>query len=121
MSTTTIHPRPLSTDSLIGTKVNNPQGENLGEIKEIMLDAEHGRIAYAVLSFGGFLGMGDKLFALPWSTLQLDRENECAILSIEKETLKRIEGFDKDSWPNFADLSFHARTYDQFGQPHYWA
>ena len=60
------NPDFLSTDSIKGDKVVNPAGEDLGKIEELMIDLENGRVAYAVLSFGGFLGMGDKLFAIPW-------------------------------------------------------
>jgi sporulation protein YlmC with PRC-barrel domain len=61
-----IHPRVLSASTLEGDKVTNAEGENLGEVKELMIDLESGRVAYAVLEFGGFLGLGDKLFAVPW-------------------------------------------------------
>ena len=69
-------PRLMGADTLIGEDVYNTKDEDLGDIKEIMLDMNNGKIAYAVLSFGGFLGMGDKLFAVPWSALTLDTENK---------------------------------------------
>jgi sporulation protein YlmC with PRC-barrel domain len=69
-------PHFMAADSLTGEKVVNESGDELGEITHIMLDVTHGTIAYAVLSFGGFLGMGDKLFAVPWSSLALDVENK---------------------------------------------
>ncbi|HYG31471.1 MAG TPA: PRC-barrel domain-containing protein, partial [Methylophilaceae bacterium] len=65
-------PRLMGADTLIGNDVANHKDEDLGDIKEIMLDVPNGRIAYAVLSFGGFLGMGNKLFAVPWEALKLD-------------------------------------------------
>lgn len=96
----------LSTSTLNGDSVINAQGEDLGEIKDIMVDTSSGKVEYAVLSFGGFLGMGDKLFAVPWNALQVDQQNKKFRLNVNKEELKEAPGFDKDNWPNFADSSF---------------
>lgn len=112
--------RVLSADSLEGSKVKNPKGEHLGEIKSLMLDLGHGRIAYAVLSFGGFMGLGDKLFALPWTSLKLDTNDESFILDVPKERLAEAQGFDKDKWPDFADSTFRTKTYSHYGQKPYW-
>lgn len=120
MATTRQPPRVLSAGTMIGDKVHNPSGESLGEIKEIMVDVEHGRIAYAVLSFGGFLGLGDKLFAIPWDRLTLDRAEHAFVLDVTKEQLERAEGFDKNHWPDFAQESFHTRTHDYWQTERYW-
>lgn len=69
-------PDLMGSSSINGNDVYNQQDESLGNIKEIMLDMHTGRVSYAVLSFGGFLGMGDKLFAVPWSALKLDTVNK---------------------------------------------
>jgi len=95
-------PSIMGADTLVGNDVYNHKDEALGEIKEIMLDMSSGRVDYAVLSFGGFLGMGEKLFAVPWSALTLDTKNKRFLLSIEKEKLKKAPGFDKDNWPDMA-------------------
>lgn len=105
----------LSGTSIIGDDVKNAQGENLGDIKDLMIDLDSGRIEYAVLSFGGFLGMGDKYFAVPWSALSVDQEDKCMILNLDKETLESAPGFDKDEWPNFADASFRDSIYGHYG------
>src|SRR6266545_1040910 len=89
-------PEVMDAGTLIGDKVVNAQGESLGEIEAIMLDVESGRIAYAVLSFGGFLGMGTKLFALPWSALTLDTDEKQFILDFPKDKLENAPGFDKN-------------------------
>lgn len=96
----------MSATTLIGDGIRNPQGESLGELKEIMLDTVNGKIAYAVVSYGGILGMGDKLFAVPWSSLTIDHENHQLVLNVSKDRLKDAPGFDKDRWPNFADPAF---------------
>jgi sporulation protein YlmC with PRC-barrel domain len=92
----------MSASTLIGDKVVNEAGEDLGKVEEIMLHVPSGRIAYAVLSFGGFLGMGDKLFAIPWEALKLNEESKCFVLGVDKERLKNAPGFDKNNWPDMA-------------------
>ena len=86
----------LSATTLIGDDITNPQKEDLGS----------GNISYAVVSFGGVFGIGDKLFAVPWSQLTVDRQNKCLVLNVSKDRLKDAPGFDKDNWPNFADDAF---------------
>ena len=109
----TIH--TLSATSLIDTNVVNKQGEDIGELEELMIDLNSGRVSYAVLSFGGFMGMGDKLFAIPWQAFTVDTDEEQLILNVEKETLKNSEGFDKNNWPDFSNPDWHRRTYAYYG------
>jgi sporulation protein YlmC with PRC-barrel domain len=110
----------LSATTLIGDQVTNPQGENLGDIKELMIDPVSGHVAYAVLSFGGFLGMGDKLFAIPFSSLRLLPEKETFVLDVPKERLKNAPGFDKDNWPNVSDRTWGAEIHTYYGAKPYW-
>lgn len=102
-------PRFLSASTLNGDTVKNHKDESLGDLKDIMIDTTNGKIAYAVLSFGGVLGMGEKLFAVPWEALKIDGDNEQLLLNVDKERLKDAPGFDKDHWPNFADPGFSDR------------
>jgi len=85
---------------IIGTDVKNPKGDNLGDVKELVLDPESGQVVYAVVSFGGVLGVGDKLFAVPWKALQWSRDKEYYVLDMDKNTLKKAPGFDKKHWPD---------------------
>ena len=117
---TAIRPTVLSAGSLSGNSVKNGAGEDLGKIEEIMLDTDHARIAYAVLSFGGFLGMGDKLFAVPWEALKLDSDDKCFILPVAKERLEQAEGFDKDNWPEFSDPRWGGAIYRHYDIEPYW-
>lgn len=105
----------LSTDTLQGNEVINQAGEDLGEIKTFIVDPEEGRIAYAVLSFGGFLGMGDKLFAVPWQALSLVPGEHKFRLNESKERLKSAPGFDKDNWPNMSEPTWSKSIYDYYG------
>src|SRR5580704_3721917 len=110
----------LSASTLAGDSVRNAAGENIGKIDEIMIDIPTGRVAYAVLSFGGFLGMGDKLFAIPWSRLTLDEENKVFLLDVDRATLERAPGFDKNNWPDMADQTWGAEIYTYYGAEPYW-
>jgi sporulation protein YlmC with PRC-barrel domain len=89
---------------IIGAKVEDLTGKNVGKIEDVMVDAS-GRVTFAVLSFGGFLGFGDKWYAVPWGALQIerDRENrdvERIVLHVTKETLERAPSFSRDRWPD---------------------
>ena len=111
-------------DEIVGCKVENPKGENLGKIESIMIDLSEGRILYAVLSFGGFLGLGDKLFPVPIDALSF-RANEKGtvercILDIDKETLKNAPGYDKDNLPDTVDRSYAASVYTFYGFTPWW-
>ena len=101
-------PELMGADTLLGNDVYNDKGESLGEIREFMIDMVSGKIAYAVLSFGGLLGMGGKLFAVPWSALTLDTLNKRFTLNVPKDTLKDAPGFDKDHWPAMSDQTWAA-------------
>jgi sporulation protein YlmC with PRC-barrel domain len=112
------NPDFLSAGTIKGDKVVNRAGDNIGKIEELMLDLEDGRIAYAVVSHGGLLGIGSKLFAIPWQALKLRAHEHAFLLDIPKETLDKAEGFDKDKWPlTRGELS---RTYSYYGYQPYW-
>jgi sporulation protein YlmC with PRC-barrel domain len=113
-------PEVMSADTLCGDNVVKAEGEELGEVTEIMLDVPSGRIAYAVMSCGGFLGMGDKLFAIPWSALTLDAERKCFVLNIDKERLENAPGFDKGKWPAMADMKWATEVHSYYGVRPYW-
>ncbi|MCU0942469.1 MAG: PRC-barrel domain-containing protein [Hydrogenophaga sp.] len=109
-------PQLMGAHTLNGNDVVNRRGESLGDIKEIMLDMHSGQVAYGVLSFGGFMGMGEKLFAVPWSALKLDPVNKCFVLDVEKERLAKASGFDKNEWPDMADKTWAKGINDFYGQ-----
>ena len=108
-------PSLMGADTLLGNDVYNRDGEDLGDIKEFMIDMRTGKVAYAVLSFGGILGMGDKLFAVPWAALTLDTANKRFTLNATKESLSEAHGFDKDHWPSMADKTWAAGVHKLYG------
>lgn len=111
---------PVKTSDIIGTDVVNSKGENLGNIKEIVLAPGTGRIAYVVVSFGGFLGLGEKLFAIPFSSFVYNSEEEEYLLEVPKAQLESASGFDDDNWPVMSDEKWNRNTYQHYGQRPYW-
>lgn len=110
----------LTASSLNGTGIINSKGEDLGNIKDIMIDLQSGNIAYVVVSFGGFLGMGNKLFAMPWEAFVVDEKREKVIVNIDKSVLENAPGFDKDNWPKTTDRIFIGQVHSHYGYKPYW-
>lgn len=98
----------LAVSSLIGDNIFNHAGDSLGKVKDIMIDITEGKIVYIVIEFGGFLGINQKYFAVPFQALTVAKEHRNAfILDETKESLKRYPGFDKGHWP---DTNSHVVT-----------
>ena len=112
--------RVLAASTRTGDSVQNSSGESLGKVDVIMIDIASGQVAYAVLSFGGFLGMGNKLFALPWSTLRIDEDQKHFILDIDKTKLEHAPGFDKEHWPDMLDATWRNEIFSYYGAKPYW-
>lgn len=108
-------PRILSATSIAGTKVKNLDGNNIGEIQDLMIDFQTRNVVYAVLSFGGFMGIGDKYFAIPVEALNFDSKEERIILDVDKKRLENAPGFDKDNWPMEASPEFVQSIYEHYG------
>jgi sporulation protein YlmC with PRC-barrel domain len=113
-------PDVMAAATLDGDKVISSDGEDIGKVKDIMLDVGSGRIAYAVLSSGGFLGIGDKLLAIPWHALTLDTQRKCFVLDMTAERVKNAPGFDKDHWPSMADQTWATSVHQYYGSEPYW-
>lgn len=119
---TQIHPRIITSSSLIGSRVKNSQGENLGKIEDMAVDQSSGQIAYLVLSFGGILGLGDKLFAIPWGLFVPSNTEESVLcLDVDKDILKESPGFDKHHWPQEAESEYLLDVYSYYGYTPYWS
>jgi sporulation protein YlmC with PRC-barrel domain len=111
----------MAAATLDGNKVITSDGEHVGKIADIMLDVRSGRVAYAVLSEGGFLGMGTTLHAIPWNALTLDTDEKCFRVDIPAQRLKEDPGFDKDHWPSMADATWGAQLHQYYDRSPYWA
>jgi sporulation protein YlmC with PRC-barrel domain len=94
--------------TFIGSSVTNTKGESLGTISDLVLDPEAGSIKYAALSYGGVLGIGAKLFAVPWDALTMQPDGKTFLLNVDRELFETAAGFDKSSWPQQPDPMLHA-------------
>lgn len=109
-------PRLLSSSSICDSDVKNSEGESIGEIKDLMINWKDGSVSYAVLSFGGLLGMGDKLFAVPLEAFDFGAgDSDHVVLNVSKETLENAPGFYKDNWPQQHDQQFLDSVYSHYG------
>ncbi len=108
------NPNLMSAETIVGDDVCNDFGDNLGKIKDIMLDLTTGKVGYVVLSCSTFLGMSEKYFAVPWNALKLDGKNKRFTMSVNKDELKNAPGFDKGKWPTIADQRWAANIHTTY-------
>lgn len=110
----------IRASQLMGMNIQNGKGESVGEIKDIVLDAKSGRVQYAAVTYGGLLGVGNKLFAVPFNAFKVqrdpdDRDDYLMVLDVTQERLDGATGFDEDTWPNFGDKSFTSQLNKRYG------
>ncbi|SMP59242.1 Sporulation protein YlmC, PRC-barrel domain family [Neorhodopirellula lusitana] len=110
----------IRVSQLIGMDIQNPQGEGVGEINDIVLDTRTGKVRYAAVTYGGLLGVGDKLFAVPFDAFRVqtdpdDRDEFVMVLDVTQQRLEGAKGFDQENWPNFADRNFAKELDDRYG------
>ena len=109
----------ISADKVSGTEVYNRKGENLGEVKDVMLDKQSGRVAYAIMSFGGFVGLGRNYYPLPWSTLHYDTKQKGYVVDLDKDVLEGAPNYESDEVPEW-DRTYEGRIHDYYKVPPYW-
>ncbi len=114
------HPSVLSSGSLSKDKVINSKGDDLGKVEDFIIDTAAGRVIYVVLSFGGFLGVGDKLFAIPWDTMDLNTDKHAFVLDVEKDRLKNAPSFNRNNWSDINSQDWARDVYNYYGQAPYW-
>ncbi len=119
-SMTTPQGRNLTAKTLVGDYIQNPHGEKLGMVEDLMLDLESGRVAYVVVSYGTLSNLKDKLFAVPWKAFRLDTQKHRFILDVDETVLKNAEGFDQDNWPNTVDRDWESQLHQHYGVRPYW-
>ncbi|MCP5432832.1 MAG: PRC-barrel domain-containing protein [Alphaproteobacteria bacterium] len=119
MPTPSGHTRAILTSKITGTSVYNAAGDKLGHVEDVVLDKLSNNIMFAVLSFGGFLGMGEKFHALPWSTLDYSDDKDGYVVPYDKETLKAAPVYDKDQLTQ-DDGSVRAAAFDYYKAEPYW-
>lgn len=111
---------PVKASSMIGTNVINPKGESLGGIKEVVIDPRSGKVAYAVVSFGGVFTLGEKLFAIPYSAFDYEVSKNKYVLDVSKESMESAPGFDSAHWPTMSDEKWNRDVYKFYKRSPYW-
>ncbi len=111
----------IAADKVSGTAVYNAEGEHVGEIRDVMIDKASGKVAYAILSFGGFLGMGQKHHPIPWSLLKYDPAQGGYVVNLSKAKLQSAPAFDDQSVPSWTDRRYEEKLLRYYDMPPYWA
>lgn len=110
----------LTISTVTDNRVLNGRAEPLGTINDVLVDIEHGRVAYAVMASGGFMGVAERFFALPWNALRLDVERKCFMLDADKSIFENAPVFDKEHWPDNPDRQWHERIHTHYHARPYW-
>ena len=110
----------IGSDKVEGTNVYGADQEKIGSIERVMIDKQSGKVAYAIISYGGFLGMGSTLHAIPWNALTLDTAEKCFRVDLDAQRIKDDPGFDKDHWPSMADTAWGTQLHEYYHRRPYW-
>ncbi|MDG6257425.1 MAG: PRC-barrel domain-containing protein [Methanomicrobiaceae archaeon] len=105
----------IRANDIAGSSVRNPQGDEIGSIKDVMIDINDGCIACTALSFSGFMGLGEKIYAVPWEALEYNASDNAFILNVPIERLEKGPCFEGETWPKTADREWLAGMYTHFG------
>jgi len=111
----------ISADKVQGTAVYNAEGDKLGSVDDVMLDKMSGNVAYAVMSFGGFLGMGEKHHPLPWNMLTYSTTHDGYVVNLSKQQLEEAPTFDRGGQDALRDPAYGERVHDYYGATPYWS
>lgn len=115
-----IHTPLIGADRVAGTEVYNAAGDHLGEIHDVMIDKSSGKVAYAIMSFGGFLGLNEKFHPLPWNVLTYDTDKEGYVVPVTREQLEKAPMYDESGAPDWNDREYGKRVHDHYGSSPYW-
>jgi PRC-barrel domain len=107
--------RLISSDKAVGTAVYNRHGEHLGSVYNLMIDKYSGQVAYAVMSFGGFLGIGESYHPLPWRTLTYDTRKGGYVIDVDRTRLETAPSYTSSTAPNWSDRTYGHRVDDFYG------
>lgn len=105
----------IGSDKVEGTHVYNRQGDHLGQIERVMIDKYTGKVAYAVMSFGGFLGMGEEHYPLPWEVLDYDTGMDGYVVDLDRSKLEGAPSFSRGSDPAWHDPAYNREVYGHYG------
>ena len=120
MPTVSGHTKAVRAKKVIGTNVKDPSGRKIGEVEDVMLDKESNNIMFAVVGFGGFLGMAEKYHPIPWSSLDYNEDENAYIVNYTKEQLEAAPVGSIDELTSDDGMSFRERSYAYYKEPRYW-
>jgi sporulation protein YlmC with PRC-barrel domain len=120
MATVSGHTSAIRAKKVIGTSVKNAAGESIGKVEDVLLDKQSNNIIYAVIGFGGFLGMGEKYHPVPWQSLGYDEEQGAYVVNFTKEQLKAAPADSLDALTADDGLAYRDRAYDYYKAERYW-
>lgn len=121
MGTATGHTQAILASRVIGTDVYNAQGEHIGDIEDVMLDKTSNNIMFAVISFGGFLGIGEKYHSIPWASLDYVPERGGYVVPFTREQLEAAPAYSLNELTGHGGRMARDASYDYYHVPHYWA
>ncbi|MBV9250984.1 MAG: PRC-barrel domain-containing protein [Acetobacteraceae bacterium] len=110
----------IGANQVQGTSIYNPAGESLGSVEDVLIDKLSGKIAYAVAGFGGFLGIGERHYPLPWEKLKYDTALGGYVVDIDRRTLEGAPSYTDAERANWGDRAWNQRVYDYYGSRPYW-
>lgn len=110
----------IAADKVEGTNVYNRAGEHLGSIDDVMIDKVTGKVAYAVMSFGGFLGIGERYHPMPWGMLKYDTAQGGYVVDLNKQILTDAPSYEPTQMPDYADRAWGKKVHDYYGVTPYW-
>jgi hypothetical protein len=110
----------IAGSKVTGTNVYNTVGESIGSIYDVMIDKKSGKVAYAVMSFGGFLGMGNEYHPLPWSTLKYDTGKEGYVVNLSKSKLEGAPHYPQGADPGWGNRDYESKLHSYYGVGPYW-
>ena len=120
MPTASGHTKAISARKVIGTHVNDPAGQKLGEVEDVILDKESNNIMFAVVGFGGFLGLAEKYHPIPWSALEFDEEQDAYVVNYTREQLQQAPAASLEELTREDGQQFRYRSYSYYKEPRYW-
>jgi sporulation protein YlmC with PRC-barrel domain len=120
MTTATGHTSAIRAKKVIGTQVKDTSGRKIGQIEDVVLDKGSNSIMFAVVGFGGFLGMAEKFHPIPWSSLDYDEGESSYVVGYTKEQLQAAPAGSIDELTRDDSVSYRDRAYDYYKAPRYW-
>jgi hypothetical protein len=110
----------IAGNKVTGTSVYNAVGESIGSIYDVMIDKKSGKVAYAVMSFGGFLGIGNEYHPLPWSTLKYDTGKGGYVVNLSKSQLEGAPHYPQGTDPGWGNRDYESKLHSYYGVGPYW-